>query len=97
MPALIAALLVVTSFYVLVTVAAIGAQNWPEFDNREASLAAILDKVTGALLGHGARCRRSDLDLLRHARDDVRPDPNPVRDGTRRDAAVDVRQVDPAA
>ncbi|MCB0933036.1 MAG: amino acid permease [Mycobacterium sp.] len=45
--ALIAALLVVTSFYVLVTVAAIGAQNWPEFDNQEASLAAILDKVTG--------------------------------------------------
>lgn len=46
--ALIAALLVVTSFYVVVTIAALGAQNWPEFDNQEAGLAAILDKVTGA-------------------------------------------------
>ncbi len=46
--ALIIALLVITSFYVLVTVAALGAQDWPEFDNQEAGLAAILDKVTGA-------------------------------------------------
>lgn len=46
--ALIAALLVVTGFYVLVTVAALGAQDWPEFDGQEAGLAAILDRVTGA-------------------------------------------------
>lgn len=46
--ALVAALLVVTSFYVLVSVAALGAQNWQEFDGQEAGLAVILDKVTGA-------------------------------------------------
>jgi APA family basic amino acid/polyamine antiporter len=46
--ALIAALLVVTGFYVVVTVAALGAQDWPEFDGQEAGLAAILDQVTGA-------------------------------------------------
>lgn len=46
--ALIAALLVVTGFYVLVTVAALGAQDWPDFENQEAGLAAILDSVTGA-------------------------------------------------
>lgn len=46
--ALISALLVVTSFYVVVTVAALGAQDWPAFDGQEAGLAAILDAVTGA-------------------------------------------------
>jgi basic amino acid/polyamine antiporter, APA family len=46
--ALIAALLVVTSFYVLVTIAAVGAQDWGDFENQTAGLAAILDDVTGA-------------------------------------------------
>jgi len=46
--ALIAALLIVTSTYVLVTIAALGAQDWPAFADQEAGLAAILDEVTGA-------------------------------------------------
>jgi APA family basic amino acid/polyamine antiporter len=45
--ALIAALLTVTSVYMLVAVAALGAQAWPEFAEQQAGLATILDKVTG--------------------------------------------------
>jgi amino acid transporter len=46
--AIIAALLTVTSVYLLVAVAALGAQNWTEFEGQKAGLALILDKVTGA-------------------------------------------------
>ncbi|WP_445166863.1 amino acid permease [Mycolicibacterium sp. Dal123E01] len=46
--ALIAALLTVTAVYILVTIAALGAQNWTDFENQEAGLATILDNVTGA-------------------------------------------------
>jgi amino acid transporter len=45
--ALIAALLTVTIVYILVTVAALGAQQWTDFENQDAGLAAILDAVTG--------------------------------------------------
>jgi APA family basic amino acid/polyamine antiporter len=46
--ALMLALVVVTGVYLLVAVAAVGAQPWPEFEGQEAGLAAILTKVTGA-------------------------------------------------
>jgi basic amino acid/polyamine antiporter, APA family len=46
--AIIAALLVVTTVYLLVTVTALGTQPWQEFGGQEAGLAVILDKVTGA-------------------------------------------------
>src|SRR6185437_554237 len=46
--AIIAALLIVTGVYVLVAVAAIGAQKWEMFDGQSAGLAQILDDVTGA-------------------------------------------------
>ncbi len=47
--AIIAALLIVTSVYILVAFAALGTQPWPEFENQEeAGLAAILDKITGS-------------------------------------------------
>ena len=46
--ALIAALLTVTTFYILVSIAALGAQNWELFEGQDAGLAAILDAVTGA-------------------------------------------------
>lgn len=46
--AIIAALLTVTTVYLLVTFTALGAQDWPEFDDQKAGLAVILDKVTGA-------------------------------------------------
>lgn len=46
--AIIAALVTVTAVYLLVAVAALGAQNWPEFAEQKAGLAAILDKVTGS-------------------------------------------------
>ena len=45
--ALIAALLIVVTFYVLVAVAAVGTQPWPEFESQEAGLARILETVTG--------------------------------------------------
>ncbi|MBU3750776.1 MAG: amino acid permease [Mycobacterium sp.] len=46
--AIIAALLTVTVVYLLVAVAALGAQAWPDFKEQEAGLATILDRVTGA-------------------------------------------------
>ena len=47
--AIIAALIVVTSVYVLVAIAALGTQPWQEFENQEeAGLATILDNVTGS-------------------------------------------------
>lgn len=47
--AIIAALIIVTSVYVLVAVAALGTQPWQEFENQEeAGLATILDNVTGS-------------------------------------------------
>jgi basic amino acid/polyamine antiporter, APA family len=47
--AIIAALIIVTTVYVLVTVAAVGTQPWQEFAGQEeAGLATILDNVTGS-------------------------------------------------
>ncbi|TSI12408.1 APC family permease [Brevibacterium aurantiacum] len=46
--ALIAALLIVTSVYVLVAVAALSAQPWQEFEGQSAGLSAILEKIVGA-------------------------------------------------
>lgn len=45
--AIIAALITVTTVYLLVAVAALGAQNWPDFEGQKAGLAMILDNVTG--------------------------------------------------
>src|SRR3954452_23628099 len=45
--AIIAALLIVTGIYVLVAIAALGAQKWELFEDQDAGLAAILDDVTG--------------------------------------------------
>jgi APA family basic amino acid/polyamine antiporter len=46
--ALIGALVIVTSFYCLVAVAALGAQATDKFDGQEAGLAQILEDVTGS-------------------------------------------------
>jgi len=46
--ALIAALLTVSAVYILVTFAALGAQQWGDFKGQKAGLATILDNVTGA-------------------------------------------------
>ena len=46
--AILAALITVTSVYLLVTLAALGAQTWTSFEGQEAGLAKILDDVTGA-------------------------------------------------
>ena len=46
--AIIGALITVTSVYLLVAVAALGAQNWTEFEGQKAGLSVILDNVTGA-------------------------------------------------
>ncbi len=57
--AILAALVTVTTVYVLVTVAALGAQPWQDFEGQEAGLATILDNVTssqhwGTVLAAGA-------------------------------------------
>ncbi|MEI7915781.1 MAG: amino acid permease [Mycobacteriaceae bacterium] len=46
--ALISALLTVSGVYILVTLAALGAQKWTDFADQKAGLATILDNVTGA-------------------------------------------------
>jgi len=46
--ALMLALVVVTVIYLLVALAALGAQPWGEFEGQEAGLAAIMGEVTGA-------------------------------------------------
>jgi basic amino acid/polyamine antiporter, APA family len=44
--AIIAALLIVTTVYLLVAFSALGAQPWEEFEGQEAGLALILDEIT---------------------------------------------------
>jgi basic amino acid/polyamine antiporter, APA family len=46
--AIIAALLIVTSLYILVSLTAVAAQPYTEFEGQEAGLAAILENVTGS-------------------------------------------------
>ncbi len=46
--AIIFALLIVTSVYILVAIVAVAAQPMADFEGQEAGLAAILEKVTGA-------------------------------------------------
>jgi basic amino acid/polyamine antiporter, APA family len=46
--AIIFALLIVTSIYILVAIVAVSAQPMADFEGQEAGLAAILDDVTGA-------------------------------------------------
>lgn len=46
--AIVLALLIVTTVYVLVALAAVGAQPWQKFDGQEAGLAQILYEVTGS-------------------------------------------------
>ena len=46
--ALIAALLIVTTVYVLVAIAALSAQPWQEFEGQTAGLSAILENIVGA-------------------------------------------------
>ena len=94
--AIMLALLTVTTIYVAVAVVAVAAQPSQEFEGQAAGLSAILEDVTGSTTpGHPDRRRRGDLDLQRHAGDDLRPDPDPVRHGPRRDDAADVPRVNP--
>ncbi|HZO68579.1 MAG TPA: amino acid permease [Kribbellaceae bacterium] len=46
--AILIALVTVTTLYILVSVVAVAAQPYPEFDGQEAGLAAILEDVTGS-------------------------------------------------
>ncbi|MBT2403101.1 MULTISPECIES: APC family permease [unclassified Streptomyces] len=46
--AIIGALLVVTTLYILVAVVGVGAQPWTAFEGQEAGLSAILGDITGA-------------------------------------------------
>ena len=46
--AILAALVTVSAVYILVTLAALGAQNWTDFEGQKAGLATILDNVTGS-------------------------------------------------
>jgi amino acid transporter len=49
--AIIAALLIVTTIHLLVSVAALGAQPWQDFKGEDAVLAVILDHITGNTVG----------------------------------------------
>lgn len=46
--ALISALLIITTVYVLVAVAALGAQPWEEFEGQDAGLSAIFENIVGS-------------------------------------------------
>lgn len=46
--AIVLSLLIVTAIYIVVAVAAIGAQPWGDFKGQEAGLSVILHKITGA-------------------------------------------------
>ena len=46
--AIMIALVTVTALYILVTIVAVAAQPWEDFEGQEAGLAAILENVTGA-------------------------------------------------
>ncbi|RBP64999.1 amino acid/polyamine/organocation transporter (APC superfamily) [Brevibacterium sanguinis] len=46
--ALISALLIVTTVYILVAIAALGAQPWEEFEGQDAGLSAILETIVGS-------------------------------------------------
>ncbi|WP_309133061.1 amino acid permease [Brevibacterium sp.] len=46
--ALISALLIVTSVYILVAIAALSAQPWQEFEGQDAGLSAILETIVGS-------------------------------------------------
>lgn len=46
--ALIAALLIVTTVYVLVAAAALGSQPWEKFDGQDAGLSVILENIVGS-------------------------------------------------
>ncbi len=46
--AIVLALIIVTTIYVLVALAAVGAQQWQKFDGQQAGLAQILQDVTGS-------------------------------------------------
>ena len=98
--AIMGALAVVVTVYVLVAIAGLSAQPASEFsspEQQDAGLSVILENVTGhAGLGHGARGRRGDLDLLGDVGDPLRPDPDPLRDRPRRDAAGEVLVGEPA-
>ena len=91
--ALIAALLIVTSFYVLVALAALGTQPWQNFAaQQDAGLATVLDNVThgkwaSTILAAGAVISIFSVTLVTM----YGHDPHPVRDGSRRAAAVSVR------
>ncbi len=57
--AIMAALVTVTTVYVVVTVAALGAQPWRDFEGQQAGLATVLDRVVsghywGSVLAAGA-------------------------------------------
>lgn len=47
-PAIVGALVVVTTMYILVAVVGVGAQPWPAFEGQRAGLSVILRDVTGA-------------------------------------------------
>jgi len=46
--AILIALAVVTTLYILVTIVAVAAQPWEQFENQDAGLSAILEDVTGS-------------------------------------------------
>lgn len=86
-------LVIVTVLYVLVAAVAVGAWDWKKFAGSDATLAAIMNDVTGqSFWGTLLAMRRRDLHRQRRPDRPLRPDPHPLRDVPRRTRAQGLRQ-----
>ena len=95
--AIMIALLIVTTLYVLTALIAVAAQPTSEFEDQEAGLAQILrERDRLVVAGHRPGRRGDHLDLQRHPGFALRPDPHPVRDVARRHDPRGVPQGEPA-
>ena len=92
--AILIALVIVTSLYVLTSLVAVAAQPYTEFEGQEAGLAAILENITGStwpgtMLAAGAVISIFSVTLV------VIYGQTRIHHGSRRDAARVVPQVNP--
>ncbi len=90
--AIMLSMVIVTTIYVLVAVAAIGARPWDWFDGTEAALVQILDEINRAAVDcAGLRHRRRAGHRQHRADRPLRPDPHPAVDVPRRHGAQSLR------
>ena len=81
--AILFATAIVTIVYILVAIAAIGAQRYQEFEGQAAGLAVILRNITGSDWAPAVLSAGAIISIFsRDARDALRPDAHPVRHGS---------------